>query len=374
MTTAETIDRVNALISGEPFALSYEAKRKALLPILAAQIRQQREAIAQYDRYCRRMRFDDGPAEDYAELPYLPVSVFKWHDLCAVPPEAVVRVLTSSATTSGTASRIFLDKSTSFRQSKALSRILMHFLGKHKRPLLVLDAESSNAAGDSLSARGAAIRGLAAFASEVVYALRDVGGELVPDVDVLNDFAARHGERDVLIFGFTYMVWINTIARLRERGIELSLPRGVLLHSGGWKRLTELAVDKATFNRGVATTLGVPEKSVLDFYGMVEQVGVIFVDCEAGAKHTPAFAEATLRDVLTLAPVEVGQSGLIEVFSVLPTSYPGQALLTEDVGVLLGFDDCPCGRPGVYFRFRSRVEQAELRGCGDTFAAGRVVR
>jgi hypothetical protein len=71
---------------------------------------------------------------------------------------------------------------------------------------------------------------------------------------------------------------------------------------------------------------------------------------------------------LTLAEVEPGGEGLIEVMSALPTSYPGQAVLTEDVGVFLGVDDCPCGRLGKYFRFKSRVEKAEIRGCGDTLA------
>lgn len=70
----------------------------------------------------------------------------------------------------------------------------------------------------------------------------------------------------------------------------------------------------------------------------------------------------------------MGETGIIEVLSVLPTSYPGQAVLTEDQGLLAGVDDCPCGRKGRYFRFISRIEQAELRGCGDTFAQSREIR
>jgi hypothetical protein len=73
-------------------------------------------------------------------------------------------------------------------------------------------------------------------------------------------------------------------------------------------------------------------------------------------------------------PVDIGETGIIEVVSVLPTSYPGHALLTEDQGVLLGVDDCPCGRRGKYFQFTSRIERAEIRGCGDTFAQSREIR
>ena len=55
--------------------------------------------------------------------------------------------------------------------------------------------------------------------------------------------------------------------------------------------------------------------------------------------------------------------------SVLGNSYFSRAILTEDIGYLVGADDCRCGRKGRYFRFRERIDQAELRGCGDTFRA-----
>ena len=51
----------------------------------------------------------------------------------------------------------------------------------------------------------------------------------------------------------------------------------------------------------------------------------------------------------------------------LPRSYPGHSLLTEDLGVLLGEDDCPCGRKGKYFKVTGRVPRAEVRGCSDTY-------
>ena len=54
--------------------------------------------------------------------------------------------------------------------------------------------------------------------------------------------------------------------------------------------------------------------------------------------------------------------------SVLPGSYPGHSLLTEDEGVILGEDDCPCGRKGKYFHILGRLKNAEIRGCSDTYA------
>jgi len=65
----------------------------------------------------------------------------------------------------------------------------------------------------------------------------------------------------------------------------------------------------------------------------------------------------------------VGEKGIIETVSVLPGSYPGHVLLTEDEGVILGEDDCPCGRLGKYFKIEGRLQNAELRGCSDTYAS-----
>ena len=83
---------------------------------------------------------------------------------------------------------------------------------------------------------------------------------------------------------------------------------------------------------------------------MAEQTGIIFVDCACGNKHVPAFSQVIIRDPFTLEPCSPG-TGLIEVMSILADSYYDQAVLTEDLGMLVGVDDCPCGRKGRYFRF-----------------------
>lgn len=301
--------------------------------------------------------------------------MFKHFLLSAIPPEKIVRELHSSSTTGQRPSRIVIDKTTAFRQSRALVSILKEHIGNQRRPFLVLDCAESVGQGDSLSARGAAIRGVGNFASKTVFALdRTSSGDLQPDWKRIADFFADHGAGPVLLFGFTFMVWTHFILEAERRGLSFTAPEAVLMHSGGWKKLSAQAVSKEEFTRRAAAVLGTSTHKVLDFYGMIEQVGTVFVDCPAGNKHAPAFAEVILRRPLSLQPVDVGQSGIIEVLSVLPTSYPGHALITEDQGILLGIDDCPCGRKGKYFRFTSRIERAEVRGCGDTFAQSREIR
>ena len=59
------------------------------------------------------------------------------------------------------------------------------------------------------------------------------------------------------------------------------------------------------------------------------------------------------------------EAGLIQTLSLLPVSYPGQSILTEDIGVIHGIDNCKCGKLGKYFSVLGRVPDSELRGCSD---------
>jgi hypothetical protein len=366
--------QVEDLIRGPQYALAQGEKDRLLVGIL----RERCEKIAcrcpAYGRFLNRLGQPPKSWQCVADVPPVPVSMFKHFLLSAVSPSDVVRELHSSATTEQQPSRIVIDKTTAFRQTRALASILKEHLGGHRRPYLVLDAAESAAAGDTLTARGAAIRGVGNFASKTVYALRkNPDGDLEPDWPVIEEFFQNHAAQPILLFGFTFMVWTRFIALAEERQIKFNASQTKLLHSGGWKKLIAQAVSKEEFNRRTAAVLRCQPSAILDFYGMIEQVGTVFVDCESGNKHAPAFADVVIRRPHTLRPVEVGETGIIEVVSTLPTSYPGQAIITEDQGVLLGVDDCPCRRKGNYFRFTKRIEQAEARGCGDTFAQAREI-
>ena len=74
------------------------------------------------------------------------------------------------------------------------------------------------------------------------------------------------------------------------------------------------------------------------------------------------------RVYVYFSEAEIGETGIIQVVSTIPESYPGHSLLTEDEGCILGEDDCPCGRKGKYFKINGRLKNAEIRGCSDTYA------
>jgi hypothetical protein len=147
----------------------------------------------------------------------------------------------------------------------------------------------------------------------------------------------------------------------------LDLGQGVLVHSGGWKKLEEMAVSNAEFRRRFADQTGL--KRIYNFYGMAEQVGSVYLEGEDGYLYPPNFGDVIVRDPLTFREQPVGQAGVIQVLSVLPLSYPGHSILTEDLGVVRGVDDSTCGRAGKYFSVLGRVPKAELRGCSDVHAS-----
>ena len=310
------------------------------------------------------------PGRDYAleDVPFIPVQLFKRYELASVPQDQVFKVLTSSGTTGQQVSRIVLDRETSMAQTKALVKIVQQFLGKARLPMLVIDHPGVIKNRQSFSARGAGILGLSNFGRDHTYALKDE--DMTPDVDAIRAFLERHRGQRVFLFGFTFMVWKYFVQALRALPDPPCFDDAVLIHSGGWKKLQDEAVGNDEFKAALRDTLNI--RHVHNFYGMVEQVGSIFMECEHGRLHAPVFADVLVRDAQTWAVLPPGRRGLIQVLSVLPRSYPGHSLLTEDVGEIVGEDDCPCGRMGRTLKVHGRVPRAEVRGCSDTHETPKV--
>jgi hypothetical protein len=360
-------DRVDSLLSAPPYSQSPEDKNAGLLTLLKEELAYACERHAGYKNYVERWPSDYQCATQVSDLPFLPVRILK-----ADPPLALVeqgqikRTLTSSATTSQSPSRVVLDTPTSRRMTKGVVTIIRDFIGNARRPYLVVDTPNLLGNVNALGARGAAIQGLQPFASEVTYCLNlDDSGQLQLDLDRLREFAKDRRDSELLVYGFTYILWNHLVKPLMAEKIRFDLPNVRILHSGGWKRLQDQAVEKAVFNDQLAEIFACSPDRIVDFYGMVETVGVIYPDCAEGNKHCPAFGDVIVRNPLTLKPVEAGESGIVQVCSVLPTSFPGHLLLTEDMAQVISYDGCACGRRGISFRFAGRIPKTELRGCGN---------
>jgi len=364
---AQLEQAIAALLEVPPYGMDPAVRHDALLSLLKQGLQYACARNPQFANYLRYWPLPVSEAKSIAELPYLPVSVFKANPpLSLVPSSEIKRTLTSSSTSGQIPSRVVLDAATSRRMTKGVIAIIRDFIGAARRPYLVIDTQENLGRQAELGARGAAIQALGSFATEIVSCLRtDEKGDSALEFDKLRICAEKWKDAPVLVYGFTYVLWTQLIEPLRRRGMTLPMPNVHVLHSGGWKRLEQQAVTKDVFTSEVARVFGCPPERVIDYYGMVENVGVVYPDCERGYKHVPAFADVIIRDPLTLAPVRPGQQGLVQVCSVLPTSFPGFLLLTDDMGEIIGHDGCACGRRGTHFRFLRRVPKVEVRGCGN---------
>ena len=357
---------IDTLLAARPYGLPPDEHKRELLSAFRDEIEYACDASSAYSNYVEHWPVEPRAAGTIADLPFLPVGVFKRNPpLSLVASSEIKRTLTSSSTTGQVPSRVVLDSATSRRMTKGLIRIIRDFIGSARRPYLVIDTTENLAASAQLTARGVAIQGLESFASSTFCCLREEQGCMTLDLERLQSWAREVRSTDILVYGFTYVIWTQFVQALKRADTTLNLPNVHVLHSGGWKRLQEQAVTKELFAREVAAAFGCTPERVIDYYGMVENVGVVYPDCEFGNKHVPAFGEVIVRDSLTLAPVAPGRQGLIQICSVLPTSFPGFLILTEDIGELVDYDGCPCGRRGSYFRFVGRAPKAEVRGCGN---------
>ena len=345
-----------------PYGLVASEKERALSEILYGLTLLHYERCPEYGRILDLLGFDPSVRHACAELPFLPVRLFKTYDLCSIPRERIVKTLTSSGTSGQAVSKIFLDADTVRNQSKTLNEIISSFIGKQRLPLLLLDTEMLKKDRSMYSARGAGIIGFSIFGRNNVYAL---DADMRIDMEKVTAFCERHQAEPILMFGYTYMIWQFVVRALEESGQKFALKNAVLFHIGGWKKLKEQAVDALEFNHRVRSVRG--NVKVYNYYGMAEQLGSVFVECEYGHMHCSNYSDVIIRRPADFSVAGRGERGLIELLSALPASYPGHVLLTEDEGELLGTDDCLCGRLGRYFRIHGRIKSAELRGCSDTY-------
>ena len=144
-----------------------------------------------------------------------------------------------------------------------------------------------------------------------------------------------------------------------KKNIKLKRNSGLIIHGGGWKKMFNLKVSNSKFKNEAKNLLGV--KHIYNYYGMIEQTGSVFLECEKGYFHCSLFSDILTRNS-KLELCKINEPGLIQTLSLLPVSYPGQSLLTEDIGIIHGIDNCKCGKLGKYFTVLGRVFDAELRG------------
>lgn len=290
------------------------------------------------------------------DIPFLPTRLFKKLSLKTVKDKKIFKILESSGT-SGDASKVFLDKHNANSQIRVLIKIFKDFFNVDNRlPMIIFDKKKSKTQKFKHTAREAAYTGFSFMGKEYFFLLDE--NENIR-LDEFKKFLKKYQNTKVILFGLTYVVW-EVLKKLDSE--KFNLKNSILIHGGGWKKVQDENANKKNFNSMIKSRFNLT--NIHDYYGMVEQTGSIFFECKKGYFHTSFFSDIIIRDK-EFRVQKKKKKGLIQIISLIPTSYPGHSIITEDQGALFGEDNCKCGRSGKYFRVYGRIPKSEIRGCGN---------
>tara|TARA_Y100001968_G_scaffold333232_1_gene394865 strand:- start:297 stop:1313 length:1017 start_codon:yes stop_codon:yes gene_type:complete len=294
---------------------------------------------------------------------FLHSGIFKSYQLITkAESDNDTRLLLSSGT-SGKVSQIFADRMTRISQQKALSEIVKKRLNiklKDKLPFYVVDRDSSvHNSKEGMSANQAAILGFSMFGKKPKFILNN---DYSLNIKVIDQLSLEQNKS--LIFGFTWKIYKYLFRELKKSGIKLNKPNSILIHGGGWKKMLSDGITNLEFKELSNYYLGA--SSCINYYGMIEQTGSIYMECDHGHFHVNDYSDVIIRDH-NLKTANLEEKGIIQSISLLPKSYPGQSLLTEDVGIILGDGGCTCGDNSKYFNVLGRLNRTALRGCSDVY-------
>ena len=350
---------IKKLLEIDPYSLKKEKKNILFTKIINKLTHHHYSNSIEYKRLLNFFKFNYKKATNLMEIPFLPVRLFKKFHLKSITKNKIVKILLSSGTSGNEPSKIYLDKENASAQSIVLNKIMKTVLNKERMPMLIIDQNPKIFDRTIFNARMAAIYGFSIFGKNHTYLL-DKEGNI--NYEILNDFLSKYGKEKFFIFGFTSLVYENLIQKLSKKILKFNFKNGILLHGGGWKKMENIKITNKIFKQELFNNIRL--KNVYNYYGLVEQTGSIFIECECGYFITSIFSDVLIRDK-NFNVLKSGRKGFIQLLSLLPTSYPGHSILTEDIGEIVENNKCKCPIHGKRFLVHGRAKEAEVRGCSD---------
>jgi len=290
-------------------------------------------------------------------IPPIPTRLFKINELASIPSKKIFKTMYSSGT-SGLQSKIILDKNNSIRQVKALKKIFGPFLGYERHPMIIVDNLKNLKDQKEFNAKKAAISGFSIFGKDYFYLL-DKENNI--DYKNLKIFLNKYRNKKILIFGFTEKIFEIFYKKNQLYDKNISFKNSIIIHGGGWKKLEKFKISNSKFKKEITKKYNFDK--IINYYGMIEQTGSIFIECEnCGAFKTSCFSDVYVRD--NNFHIQNYGKGLLQLFSLLPSSYPGHNIITEDEGEILR-DNCKSCNQSKRFLVFGRAKNSEIRGCSN---------
>lgn len=304
--------------------------------------------------------------KDIPAIPFIFVSALKERDLTTLPFSKILLELKSSGTT-GQRSRMQLDRGSLMRVRRMAWKVfeglgLTDLERAHDYICFTYDPEVAKDLGTAWTDKlltGFTKKGDIFYTFRWSKAKNDFYFDIDGAVSAMKKFEDRGSL--VRLVGFPAFALKLTEEFKKRFGRYPRLnPASSVVTGGGWKTLSDEAMDKKVYRKVLADNLGLPAENVRDLFGMVEH-GVPYVDCKLGNFHVPNYGRIVVRHPGTLAPLGCGETGLLQFITPYLTSYPSLSVLSSDFGLLRA--ECSCGLPGPVLEIKGRAGVKKLKGC-----------
>jgi acyl-protein synthetase LuxE len=336
-------------------------EREDLFARLAiARFHQQASQIAPYAAYVRHLGAKFATPRGWQDIPPVPASAFKSHDLTWAPPGSERVVFETSGTTISRPGRVRLDD-TGLYDASLLESFRRHLLPDGAvMPAVVFGPTRTEAPHSSLWY----------MCDQVVSRLARSGVWIVhdgrPDWDLADrtlEAAVSEGT-PVLLLGTTLLLAAYG-ERLQAAGRRFAMPPGSRVMDTGGAKGQRMEFAREEIERTIEGSLGIPPTHLVNEYGMAELASQFYDDSLRAhtegrqalpGKTIPPWVRTRVLDPETMAERPEGSRGLLVHYDLANLGTPF-AVQTEDVGTLRG------GR----LLMEGRLSGAEARGCSLSF-------
>ncbi len=322
--------------------------------------RAQCETIPAFGAFARHLGRGPGDVHRWQDIPPVPASAFKSHDLSAASAGFEAVVFETSGTTISRPGRVRLG-STRLYEASLLRSFERHLLPDGARLPIVVFGPAREAAPRS-SLWFMADRVARAFGTSRTTVVE----EGAPRWDIADRALARAvaDRRPVLLFGTT-LLFAAYAERCDTRGRSLALPPGSRAMDTGGGKGARVEVGRPAVHAMFERVFGIPSTHVVNEYGMAELGSQFYEDrllaahegrAAAGGHGTPPWVRTRVLDPETLAERGDGEPGVLVHVDLANLEVP-LAIQTEDLGL----------RQGDRLILRGRLPDTERRGCSLPF-------
>jgi hypothetical protein len=326
--------------------------------LMLRSFRAQVGAIPPYGAYVRHLGLDPVRITRWQDIPPVPSSAFKSHDLSAAPHETKGEVVfETSGTTISQPGRVRLSSTVLYYQS-LLRSFSWNVLPDGAQPrALVFGPPAQESPNSSLWFMVDCVVGeLTAPEAQYVVHRREAHWKTA-DNAILD--ASANGE-PLLLMGTT-LLFMAYFERLRIMGASFRLPPGSRAMDTGGAKGQEIEFARGDVEAAFERCLGIPRTHLINEYGMAEMASQFYDDnllayhrrrAPKPGKRIPPWVRTRVLDPETLEEVPEGETGLLVHYDLANAEIP-LAIQTEDIG----------RRVKDRLILEGRLLGAEARGC-----------